>query len=391
MKNNITFALRVPLQAITVATIVALLAWTIGLPSWITTANAATVARFSDTMTDSDLGLPATHTIEYTLKSNVTGGQTMRLTFDPLTQRFDFGTLATTDVTISAISGGTLTQVAACGLGTDEVTVSTVDAVNDYVELTVCAGDTITANTVVGIVVVGGATKMVNPSIADTYIIRLGGTMADTGDTRIAIIDDVTVTAQVDTIFTFSINGVAGGVTVNDDLTATFASTTATTVPFGIIAPNEDKVLAQELRVDTNAYNGFSVTVFADQTLTAGNGATIDEYRDGVAIASTTTWNGPSALLADADTWGHWGLTSDDNVVSSSTGPNLWGAGEAAYTGDFINEPVEVFYYNGPVEYSKGTVGVGFTKVAYKVEISNLQEAAQDYRATLTYIATPVF
>jgi hypothetical protein len=36
-------------------------------------------------------------------------------------------------------------------------------------------------------------------------------------------------------------------------------------------------------------------------------------------------------------------------------------------------------------------MGVGSTTVAYKVEITSLQEAAKDYTATLTYIATPVF
>jgi hypothetical protein len=75
----------------------------------------------------------------------------------------------------------------------------------------------------------------------------------------------------------------------------------------------------------------------------------------------------------------------------SSTSPNLWGVNAAWYTGDFINTPVEVFYHNTPVEYSQGGMGVGSTTVAYKVEISNLQEAAKDYQATLTYIATPVF
>jgi hypothetical protein len=253
----------------------------------------------------------------------------------------------------------------------------------------VCPASSIAINTVVEIVV-GDANEIINPNDDDTYIIRLGGTMADSGDTRIAIIDDVTVTAQVDTIFTFSINGVAGGVTVNDEPVATFASSTATTVPFGIIAPGVSKVMAQELRVNTNALNGFSVTVFADQTLLAGNGATIDEFIEGSAIASSTLWAGPIPVLGDTDTYGHWGLTSDDNVVSS-TSIGLWGIGEAAYVGNFVLNPVEVFYNPTPVTYAQGGMGVGSTTVAYKVEITNLQEAAQDYRATLTYIATPVF
>jgi hypothetical protein len=36
-------------------------------------------------------------------------------------------------------------------------------------------------------------------------------------------------------------------------------------------------------------------------------------------------------------------------------------------------------------------MGIGSTTVAYKVQITALQEAATDYTAQLMYIATPVF
>jgi hypothetical protein len=152
--------------------------------------------------------------------------------------------------------------------------------------------------------------------------------------------------------------------------------------------------MAQELRVDTNALNGFSVTVQSDVTLTAGNGATIDEFIDNSAVASSTLWAGPTGTMGNPNTYGHWGVTSDDNYVSS-TSPSKWGTGTtsgyATYQGNFTgNNPVEVFYNNAAVESDAG-MGVGSTTVAYKVEITSLQEAAKDYTATLTYIATPVF
>ncbi len=374
-------------------TVLALLSWTLGLPAWIHNANAATVGEFSDTLSDSDLGVDAVHTIQFELENDITASETLTVTFDPLTQAFDLTGIVNGDIAISAVSGGTITQVAAvgaCGGGGDEIYMSDIDTTDDYIELTTCAGSTITAGTVVQIVV-GSGNFINNPTTAGSYVIRLGGTMEDTGDTRIAIIDDVTVTASVDTIFTFSVNGVDADVQVNDDSTLTSGTSTATTVPFGTIAPGVAKLMAQELRVDTNALNGFSVTVFADQVLTAGNGATIDEFIDGSGIASSTLWQGPAGTLGVTDTYGHWGLTSDDNAVSSSTNAGLWGIGETAYVGNFIGNPVEVFYHGFPVEYSQGGMGVGSTTVAYKVEISNLQEAAQDYTATLTYIATPVF
>ncbi len=386
MNSHITFALRAPLHAIAIATTIALVAWTIGLPAWINTANAATVIEFSDTITDSDLGANATHTIFFTTTNAMNGDESFRIYFDEATDAFDFTGLADTDLIASSTG---FTAVNGCTAAPAEIDLS---AGTDWIEGTVCTGDTIPAG-LIGLQI-GDTNEINNPATANSYVISLQGYGAnpieDSGDTRIAIIDDVTVTATVDTIFTFSINGVNADISVNDDVTPTTGTSTATTVPFGTIAPGAAKLMAQELRVDTNALNGFSVTVFADQTLTAGNGATIDEFVNGNAVASSTVWEGPAETLGDTDTYGHWGLTSDDNVVSSTTA-GLWGNGESAFVGNFINNPVEVFYHNTAVSYAQGGMGVGSTTVAYKVEISNLQEAAQDYQATLTYIATPVF
>jgi hypothetical protein len=397
MKNNITFALRAPMHAIALATLIALVAWTIGLPSWIHTAQAGGLVTISDVISDSDIGVDSRHSVTFTTETVLTAGELIRITLDPeAPQDFDFTGLVTADVSTSS-THAVQDVVGSCGSGTDFY-VNAIDAINDYVEYAVCTNDTLAAGTEVNFMI-GDTTQgtphyVNNPGTANSYVVNVKTTTAlgvtiDEADTRVAVIDDVTVTAEVDTIFTFSINGVAGGVTVNDDVTTTYASSTATTVPFGIIAPDTAKLMAQELRVDTNALNGFSVTVFADQTLMAGNGATIDEYVNGNAIASSTVWDGPTPVLGSLDTYGHWGLTSDDDAVSSTT-PELWGVGHSAYVGNFINNPIEVFYYEHAVVQSGG-MGVGTTTVAYKVEISNLQEAATDYRATLTYIATPVF
>jgi len=381
------------LRYVAAVTVLALLAWATGLPAFINHAKAANVSTFSDTLSDSDLGVDATHTIQFELVDDFNASETLTVTFDPVDGDYDFDltSVALGDIAVSAVSGGTINQVPAVGSCTgdpSQLYASDVNTVTDYIELTVCSSDTITSGTVMEIVV--GSTNFINnPSTAGSYVIRLGGTNSNEGDARVAIIDDVTVTAQVNTQFTFSINPVDAGVAVNDDVTVTSGTTTATSVPFGVLAPNVPKLLAQELRVDTNAFNGFAVTVEADQTLTAGNGATIDTFTDGTDVASSTQWTGPAGTMGSPDTYGHWGLTSDDDVVSSTT-PNLWGSSEALYVGDFVNNPVEVFYHNTPVQNDAG-MGVGSTTVAYKVEVMELQEAAKDYTATLTYIATPVF
>jgi hypothetical protein len=73
------------------------------------------------------------------------------------------------------------------------------------------------------------------------------------------------------------------------------------------------------------------------------------------------------------------GITSDD---TNYFGSNLW-------AGDILVTPRAIYTHNGPVDGT--TTGEGTTRVGYQIEISNLQEAGQDYTNTLTYIATPTF
>ncbi len=387
-------------KALVLAVIAALLAWSLGLPNWIHTADAAALIDVTDTISDSDLGATATHTIQFELSSAINAGETIVITFDPVDGDldFDFGSLSTSDVTVASVPGGGITQIAndlACNNGvTNQMYVSDVDNVTDTVELTVCPSDTppdeIATGTVVQIVVGGNGNYIANPNVADSYVIEVAGTMADSGDTRVAVIDDVTVTAEVETILTFTIAGVASGTTVNDEPLATYASTTATSVAFGILQTNQPRFLAQELRIDTNALNGFTVTVEADQTLTAGNTATIDPFNNGSEVPVGTPWANPLNNFGVPNTYGHWGLTSDDDDVGTAL--DFGGVGTSSYVGNFVNNPVEVFYNSEAVSYTSAPVsGESFTRVGYKIEIGTLQEAADDYTATLTYVATPVF
>ncbi len=118
-------------------------------------------------------------------------------------------------------------------------------------------------------------------------------------------------------------------------------------------------------------------------------GADIDSYRNGNDESTPVAWEAPSPVLGNDDTYGHWGITSDDAALTSGlTDPFNAGAGGDRFA-SASTTPVEVFRHTGP---TNGTLtGVGTTRVGYKVEISGLQEAADDYTATLTYVATPVF
>jgi hypothetical protein len=397
--QNIAFAFPSYYRPIAVVTLLALLAWATGLPSLLSIAQAANVKTFSDTLSDSNPGNPSLHTIEFESINPWTAGQTFRIYFTDVNDAinvFDLSPIGT--ITASDIDVQGFTPVfGSCANGTNNVLVTIND---NYLQGTVCGTDVVATGTIE--IILGDPLdsdrQIVNPVDVGSYYIRLSGgdtnPIADNGDTRVAIIDNVTVTASVETIFTFSIHGVGEGLSINGDSASTAGTSTATSVPFGVIAPGVPKVMAQELRVNTNAINGFAVTVFADQTLTSANGATIDPFVNGAPTITDVplSWssNQPAGVLGSPNTWGHWGLTTDDTTLSSTTINYVGGAGDANYVGDFINTPVEVFYHTTPVLSTSGQ-GIGSTTVAYKVQITTLQEAATDYTATLTYIATPVF
>jgi hypothetical protein len=222
--------------------------------------------------------------------------------------------------------------------------------------------------------------RITNPNSAGSYEISVSdGT--DIGKTRVAIIDNVLVTAVVETTFDFTITGTATGTAVNSD--STTGSTTATAIPFGVLAAGVPKILSQQLNVQTNARNGFSVTVETDGDLESSNGAIIDNFTEGTDIAvSGTGWTAPSNNVNDEKTWGHWGMTSDDTDLANDL--DTADSYIAAST-----TPREVFSHNGPSDGS--TQDIGLATVGYQVEITALQEAGDDYNKTLTYIATPTF
>jgi hypothetical protein len=89
-------------------------------------------------------------------------------------------------------------------------------------------------------------------------------------------------------------------------------------------------------------------------------------------------------LIANNDTYGHWGLTSTDTAIparSAQFASNQWVSGSTT--------PIAILGHTGPADGL--TAGVGAARIGYQIQISALQEAGADYTTTLRYIATPVF
>lgn len=362
--------------------ILAILMWVTGLPAWISQAQAAALYDYSDTLSDSDLSAASNHTIAFGTPNGVSAGQTITVTFEAgfvVPVGFDFndadlfiGTDRTLGTSASGATWGVSTTTTSITFtsGTDTIASSS----NVVIELGTHATSGSTGNT-----------QITNPGSSASYTVTtaLG---QDSAVARVYIINDVVVTASVNSTFTFTILGTTTAIGVNG--TSTNITTTSETIPFGTLTVGEIKTGMQEVGVTTNAANGFSVTVIQDQTLTSSSGADIDLFIDGATTSVPVAWQAPSNTFNQEWTYGHYGITSSDDTTSSTTAPGEWGTN--LWAGN-INVPREVLYHNAPSSGWSASEGQGWARVGYQIQIGSLQEAATDYTNTMTYVATPVF
>jgi hypothetical protein len=376
------------LQATAAVVGLAILLWSLGLPS-IRIAEAASVSDFSVTLSDSAPSVASNQTITFVTPTGMVAGETITITY-PVGEFGNIASLTKEDFDLE-INGVDQEITDGAGNGAEwgvTVGANSIDiesgsvAIGTSATVTIEIGDIATASTT-------GDTFISNPASTTSFAINVQvGAGGDTGETRVAIVDNVTVTASVDTIFTFTVSSVAGGTQIGSGDT-TGGGTTATSVPFGVLDSDTASTAAQQLEVETNAANGFVVTVTADSQLTSDStGADIDGFPNGTYTDTPLSWgaNPPGATVGNEEEYGHWGLTSNDTTLTESLND---------FFSDGVNyvsastSPVEVFRHNGPTDGSN--VGEGNATVGYRVEISPLQEAADDYNTTLTYVATPVF
>jgi hypothetical protein len=315
--------------------------------------------------------------VKFTSNSAIIAGQSIKVTFDPITNAFGgIQNVATSDIQLTGI-----TLVSSCVGGGNNVLLSTSTVAGDEsVIFTVCGGNTVASGTKI---IVIGNNKIINPSVAQSYVIRLSGTMPDGGDTRVAVLPGVTVTAAVNTNFSFSISGVATGTLING--VTTTGATASTSMPFGLLAPGVPAILGQQLQVITNATNGFVVTVHEDQDLTSSGGSAIHVFSNGNGTSTPSPWTSPSGITGQLNTYGHIGITSND-----SSGTVFFGTSTPLFGGSFNpTSTLTVFSWTGSADGA--TQNIGLAMIAYKIQISAMQAAGSDYSNNLIYVATPSF
>ena len=357
-------------RALAILVAASLVLWSAGMYS--KTAQAANLVELSNTLTDTAPEAQSGHQFRFIVPagSDISGDITIEF-------ESGFGD-------VDAVDSGDVTVTVA---GSPQ----TPTGVSSSGSIVTIEGITATSSEVVTIDIASGV--VTNPSISDpseSFEFRVTTQTTengdDTGRTRVVIIDTVLVTADIDTVFEFTITGLNEGSPFF--ASSTTGSTTANTVPFGTLSPGVQYLLAQQLNVETNAGNGFVVTVESDSDgdLVSATGADINQFQDANPVSTPTAWTSPSNIVTDPDTWGHWGIASNDQSLDESSFGENFSANEfVAVTGS----PVPVFYHDGPADNS--TQDIGQILVGYTIEVTALQEAAEDYQTTLTYIATPTF
>jgi hypothetical protein len=393
-KNPAAFLFSSPLVAILT---LAVIFWATGLPLLLRSASASQVTVFSDTLSDSNLGALAKHTIQYTISSAIYPNQSIKISLDPSgtspsgTSAFveAFSSATTTDITL--LGGATpYSVVSTCNTGNEAVAVGNYNnGTDENLTLTLCPGAALIATSSVVSIVVGASTKLwTNPSSTGSLVIRLGGSNANTGDTRVAVLQNVTVTASIDTTFTFTVSGLASGSSLSGQSTTTSTTTSATAIGFGTLLPGVPVLAGQELTVATNAKNGFVVTVQEDQPLTSSTGAYIPLFSNGATTTSPIVWTVPTNTLDQPWTYSHIGVITDDSDLSTDTGQASDNFTGTKFAGNIIT-PRAIFAHTGPSDGS--TQDKGKARVGYEIQIGSLQAAGNDYTNKLTYVATPTF
>ncbi len=274
-----------------------------------------------------------------------------------------------------------------CG---DDMTASTTNTAETYqvVECVVDPGKYLAATgTTLHTFDIGQITNP-NAESATGYNITISthdtnGSEIESSQVKVYILNDVEVSAHVNASLTFSVSEL-GPHSVRNTINGVPLTGTSTdqSLGFGTIDSTGSTTLGHELAVSTNASNGYVVTVQQDHEMRTAAGDTINSFDnapDGQATTTADTWKGPSTVLGNDATYGHMGLTTEDDIAAFSG---------SKYVGLNGANPVTIMSHDGPaIETAED---VGLSAVAYTVEISALQEAG-DYTSNITYVCTPTY
>jgi hypothetical protein len=153
-------------------------------------------------------------------------------------------------------------------------------------------------------------------------------------------------------------------------------TTTPTSIPFGTLAFNTDYEAGYRLSINTNATEGYSVLMYADQQLLNAYGSPITPVT-GTNLLPLSWSSG-----CGSSNPGCFGYHVGDDVLSGTTTERrLRFAANDTFAQLATSTPQEVMYSSIPTTETHDIV--------YKARITPLQQAG-DYETTITYVAVPV-
>ena len=256
-------------------------------------------------------------------------------------------------------------------------------------------------NTGVGPFLINTNHAMINPAptlahtlgTADYYKVMIeqldaSHNFKDTSAVSITMVESVRITASVEPILNFTIAGLAGGTYCGSTL-ATIA-TTATSVPFGTLAISNFTDASQELKVATNAVNGYVVVASSSGALSLGGlGVTTIPNTTCDNSACTTTveqeWVTPTVARG-------FGYTIAPNSCTGACSPAFAYNSCLGGLGTFCaRQFASAFSPTWPELFSSTGIADNDTVyVCYRITIGASQ-AAGDYSTMVTYRATATF
>lgn len=319
------------------------------------------IFKAQDLLSDSDTGVMATSTITFVTATTTDVGDYYRVTIPT-----DFG-VSSIDTTCDA-----------------NFTASSTD---HLVDCTRSGGGQLAASSSAQIII----GNHVNASTTNSYKFYLrqydsNDVLKSRVEFLVAILDDVHMTANVSATLDFTVTGTSTGQFVNG--VECDKTTTATSTDFGTLSTSASTTVCQQLQVTTNASYGYIVTVEQDQEMTSDGGDNINSFKDSATGSGSTTpqaWASPAGILDYDDSYGHMGLTSNDDDLVDSSYNDYFVAGVAQYVGLDGDTPLVVMHHDGPTNNT--TQDKGLAAVAYTAEIDVLQQAG-DYESQITYICT---
>ena len=229
--------------------------------------------------------------------------------------------------------------------------------------------------------------------VADIHFITIETSAGEGAFLPVTIIEPLKVMGTVNPILTLEIRGLGVGEKVHEVL-VTNVSTSASFIGFQDIPVNTPVLAAQDIFVTTNAGFGFRLNLIQNdylKTTREGRVYRIFCFENGRCKSqeNALSWIKPEGILGDPKTYGHFGITSEDNSLGENCVFNYYGFGQTPkWAGPEVNFPLEIMRNCGPADGQ--TKHQGWTRIGFQVEITPLQPAG-NYQTTFTYVVTPIF